>query len=357
MKNYAAYLLEDFAGDDDFRDWVHGDRRKEDFWRNFLKQYPEKAEVMQRAEQIIRASHVAEEALRGIEIRREVDRFLETANQAHRSDTSRFHLRRWLAAAAVLLVTLLAGWQLFLRDKNVISKNNNTLLTAPRLVQTANDTEAPIRVALADGSVVVLSPKSSIGYPSEFKGAERKVYLKGEAVFSVTRSSRPFMVCTGDMVTKVLGTRFVVRAFEQDKKISVQVQSGKVSVYSTKQVASANVRERSGVILTANQAAIFEKEQNLVSKTLVANPVPITKDSKVANHEYDEVSLPVILRELEKGYGIAIQFDEESFRKCRITANLSNETLFEKLDLLCKTVSASYEIVDGQITIAGPGCH
>ncbi|KAA0992150.1 FecR family protein [Dyadobacter aurulentus] len=356
MKNYAAYLMEDFAGDDDFRDWVHGDRQKEDFWKAFLEQYPGKAEVMRRAEQIIRAADVPEEELSGFEIRREVDRFLETANRDQQSDNKGINFKTLLAVAAVLAVALLAGWQLFFRDTNVISKAGQTL-EKPRLVQTANDTDKPISVVLEDGSTVVLSPKSSIGYPSEFKGAERKVYLKGEAVFSVRHSSRPFMVCTGDMVTKVLGTRFVVRAFEKDKKISVQVQSGKVSVYSTKQAASANVRERSGVILTANQAAIFEKEQNLVSKTLVANPVLIAKDIKVINQDYDEVSLPVILKELEKGYGIAIQFDQETFQKCRITANLSNETLFEKLDLLCKTVSATYEIVDGQITISGPGCQ
>lgn len=356
MKNYATYLLEDFAGDDDFRDWVHGDPRSDEFWKSFRAQYPEKADIMTRAEHIIRASTTVNESLTGEEVKHEVARFLNVARQIHRSRKTYFHLGRWLSVAAMVGVLLFVGRQWFLY-KNHVKFDTNQKPHEPHLVQTANDTEAPIRVVLEDGSLVLLSPKSSIGYPSEFKGAERKVYLKGEAIFSVTHSFRPFMVCTGDMVTKVLGTRFVVRAFEQDKKISVQVQSGKVSVYSTKQVALPNVRERNGVILTANQAAIFEKEQNLVSKTLVANPVLIVKDIKVVHSDYDEVSLPVIFRELEKGYGIAIQFDPESFEKCRITASLSNETLFEKLDLLCKTVNASYEIVDGQIAISGEGCH
>jgi transmembrane sensor len=356
MKNYATYTLEDFAGDDDFRNWVKGNREGDIFWKEFLEQHPEKADLIRQASQIIRSSDVADEALTEREIRYEVERFLERATKIHHKKEVFVNFRWWLVAAATVAIAFFAGWQLLFQQRKAVSLPEQPVAEA-RLVQTVNESDEPIRLVLEDRSVIVLSPDSRLRYPSEFKGADREVYLTGEASFSVTHSSRPFMVYTGDMVTKVLGTRFVVRAFDKDKKISVQVQSGKVSVYSTKQAPSANVRERNGVILTANQAAIFEKELQQVTKTLVANPIVVLKENKVVNHDYDEVPLPEILRELEKVYGIAIQFDQESFKKCRITASLSNETLYEKLDLLCKTVSASYEIVDGQIAISGNGCH
>lgn len=67
---------------------------------------------------------------------------------------------------------------------------------------------------------------------------------------------------------------------------------------------------------------------------------------------YDEMPLPLILQELEASYGIPIQFDEQTFDACKITATLTNESLYEKLDLLCKAASATYEITDGQIVIS-----
>ena len=225
------------------------------------------------------------------------------------------------------------------------------------MAETVNDSDKPLRLVLSDQSIVILSGNSKLRYPTLFTGNTRKVYLTGEARFSVTHTSQPFMVFTGEMVTKVLGTRFSISAFEKDKKISVQVQSGKVSVYCSRPSTAMNGKEINGVILTANQAAIFEKSVHQISKTLVSNPVVVATVNKVVNYFYDEVPLPVIFRELEKGYGIPIQFDEQIFEKCQITATLANETLYEKLDLLCKTVSATYEIVDGQIAISGDGCH
>jgi len=67
---------------------------------------------------------------------------------------------------------------------------------------------------------------------------------------------------------------------------------------------------------------------------------------------YDEMPLPVILCELETAYGIPIQVDTQSFATTRITAKLSEESLYEKLDLLCKAAQATYEITDGQIIIS-----
>jgi transmembrane sensor len=115
-------------------------------------------------------------------------------------------------------------------------------------------------------------------------------------------------------------------------------------------------KEVNGLIITANQAAIFEKSINQLSKTLVENPEKLTRDAIESISKYEEVPLPVLFQDIEKAYGIPVQFDAENFRTCKITATLSNENMYEKLDMLCKTVSASYEIVDGQIIISGKGC-
>lgn len=360
-----SYTLEDFVDDQDFIDWVQGRSDSNDFWPSYAKRFPDKAEVMKQAEQIIRTAQVHTDKVGKREIRLEVEQFLHSARNMKivNSEVKVFtktmlsfpNLMRASAIAAVIVFIIGLTWYLLpIEDGNF--ENSISEVMQNSLAQAKNDTDKPLRVVLNDNSIVVLSPQSSLSYPSVFSGSDRKVYLHGEASFSVTHRSSPFMVYTGEMVTKVMGTRFVVRSFDHDQKISVQVQSGKVSVYSTKPSISANAMEKNGVILTANQAAFFEKDKHQISKTLVANPILVNKDNKSVNFYYDEVPLPVIIRELEKGYGIPIQFDEQSFQGCRITATFSRETLFEKLDLLCKTVSATYEIVDGQIAINGSGC-
>ena len=370
MKNYEDYTVEDFIQDESFRDWVQGRSGQETFWLSFLSQYPHQKETMRQAERFIRAATVTEESLGEREIRTEVELFWERANENQSLATNPAvpeqaslllnQPRTWrylVAIAAALVVALGLGWYLhgLQTDTPPIAIKSNASTIA--LVETSNLTQQPLRVLLSDSSEVILSPNSHLRYPSQFTDSARVVYLSGEAGFSVNRQKRPFLVVTGEMITKVLGTRFVVNAYDHNPKITVQVQSGKVSVYRADPDRILGSKEVNGLILTANQAAIFEKSLHYLSKTLVANPVPIHKKVAELDARYDEVPLPDILKELETRYGIMIQFDEQNFKSCRITATLSNETLYEKLDLLCKTVSASYEIVDGQIVVSGEGCR
>ena len=366
MKNYHTYSVEDFVQDEDFRDWVQGQSRQESFWMSFQQQNPTQQETIRQAEQIIRASHVAPEYLSEKEVRTEVERFLlragshpplrseagldEPDQRIFRPSAFRF------AAAAALALALGLAWYLRVPDRLLPAKTSPSRGYEVRLVETFNPTDQPLYLLLSDSSEVVLSPQSSLRYPSTFTDSARVVFLTGEASFSVTHRGLPFLVRTEDMVTRVLGTKFVVSAFEKDRRITVQVISGKVSVYRAEARPKAKINEISGLILTANQAAIFEKEERRLTKTLVANPTIVSDVSPEIESRYDEVSLPAILKDLERSYGIAIQFDEPSFNRCKITATLANESLYEKLDMLCKTISASYQIVDGQVVISGKGC-
>ena len=377
MRNYQHYNVEDFIQDEAFRDWVQGRGQHETFWLSFLQKYPEKTDAFRQAERFVRATAIVEEQLSEREIRTEVQRFLERAtdrqtadNQPLSSATSESSpevplrpfprypaVKFLLAMAAILVVAMGLGWHLHRVQSTPPLSVAHTSSPASLLVETSNPTDEPLRVWLSDSSEVMLSPNSRLRYPSQFTDTARVVYLIGEAIFSVNHQKRAFMVVTGEMITKVLGTRFVVSAYDKNPKMTVQVLSGKVSVYRAEPNRAAGSKEVKGLILTANQAAIFEKSLHHMTKTLVANPTVLHKTTLNPEVRYDEVPLSTLLHELEASYGITIQFDEQNFRRCRITATLSNETLYEKLDLLCKTVSASYEIVDGQIVVSGDGCR
>ncbi|MBC7892280.1 MAG: FecR domain-containing protein [Sphingobacteriaceae bacterium] len=367
MKQYESYTTEDFIRDEGFRDWVQGQRDQETFWLSFLRHYPRQRGAFRQAEQFIRAASVAPEALSETEIRRETEKFIESAGlyppqrqPGGKSMREKIALPtsffRWGMSLAALLVAVLGlGWYFWPLKPAPSAPPRSAEVPTTRLVETNNATAQALRVLLSDGSEVVLSPRSRLRYPAQFTGNTRVVYLKGEGNFSVTRRNQPFLVYSGETVTKVLGTRFVVRAFDLDRNITVKVLSGKVQVYKTKSDRRPDTKEVNGLILNANQAAVFEKSAGSLTKTLVERPFLLQKFSAETQFAYDEVPLAIIFRELEKSYGIPIQFDEQRFEACKITATLSNESLYEKLDLLCKAASATYEITDGQILVSRVG--
>jgi transmembrane sensor len=43
-------------------------------------------------------------------------------------------------------------------------------------------------------------------------------------------------------------------------------------------------------------------------------------------------------------------------KDCQLTASLTDEPLFQKLDVIVQSIDASYEVVEGQIVISANGC-
>jgi ferric-dicitrate binding protein FerR (iron transport regulator) len=94
---------------------------------------------------------------------------------------------------------------------------------------------ASFRFELADGSSVVLAAGSSLSLTNAFGDAHRRVRLVGEGYFDVSSGTVPFIIDTYNARTRVLGTRFSVRAWsrEIDSATEVIVEEGIVSVSST----------------------------------------------------------------------------------------------------------------------------
>ncbi|MCB9059385.1 MAG: FecR domain-containing protein [Calditrichae bacterium] len=138
----------------------------------------------------------------------------------------------WLAAAIILVVSGLFIWQMIIEDvitvKTVFAEQQN--------------------IILPDKSSVRLNAESEIHYAADFKGDVRKVILKGEAYFSVTKSTKPFVIQTGNAEITVLGTAFDV--FSRYDRTEVIVTEGKVRL-------SPNREDYKPLNLTANQKGII----------------------------------------------------------------------------------------------------
>lgn len=143
--------------------------------------------------------------------------------------------------------------------------------------------------------------------------------------------------------------------------IQIKVKTGKVNVYS-QSVDKAKKRNTSdqyrGIILTPNQEVVYKRQSQHFEKSLLDNPEMITVNSVIEKEMlYEEANLEKVFTQLSKIYGINIVYDNELLKKCTVTADLRNESFYNKLDLICKAIGAQYEIVDGQVIIQTNGCN
>lgn len=115
-------------------------------------------------------------------------------------------------------------------------------------------------VVLADGTKVWVNAESELRYPVQFSGTERKVYLKGEAYFAVTKQvTKPFIVCLDQAEITVLGTEFNVRNYENEA-IATTLVKGSVSVTDNSNISECRLRPGQQAVLEKGGITVREVE-------------------------------------------------------------------------------------------------
>lgn len=244
---------------------------------------------------------------------------------------------RW-AAAAVLTLGAGAAWWLPQPQPLVVAK-------APQWVRRTNATTHAQQLQLADGSHVTLATGSTLRYRADLAGARREVYLTGQACFKVAKNpERPFLVYTEKLITTVLGTTFLVKAYAgqpglvavREGRVAVQPRQGAVLTATPSQPAPA------GVLLLPNQQATYSTATRHLAKALVDKPILLTPQLLAFKNR----PVAEVLTALEKAYGVNIVYDPLKLSDCTITIAFENDSLFEQLDTLCKALDASYKMAN-----------
>lgn len=87
------------------------------------------------------------------------------------------------------------------------------------------------QVVLQDGTKVWLNAQSSLSYPGNFTGKERKVEITGEAYFEVAHNkAMPFKVMSKGQTVEVLGTHFNIMAYNNEGTVKTTLLEGSVKV-------------------------------------------------------------------------------------------------------------------------------
>lgn len=350
MKNIDKYQLENFVEDLSFRKWVFGKTDVDDnFWQNWVNANPEKQALIEEAKSLVIASQIEEIDISENQIQEGIQAILFKT----KPKTVRLYEQAWFKVAAIIIVMITLGW--------AINKTNKQSSTSEEVLSQATETEnksiQPLNMTLSDGTVVTLKKGSKLQVAPDFGQQTRTVYLTGDAFFEVKKDAQhPFLVIAGGVITKVLGTSFNVRAYANESNTLVSVQTGRVTVYKQEKSSDKNTRHPEQILLTPNQQVVFEREERKLVKTLVENPIILLNEKNNINFTFNETPIADVLTQLEVAYGVKFIFDKELLTHCNLTAVFGNEPLYDKIDIICETIQARYEIADGQIVIYAKGC-
>lgn len=252
--------------------------------------------------------------------------------EKNRASVTRYLMR----VAAILVLSLSIGF--------VLSKYLKKEELPPEItwVEKISKPGQKITTILPDGTQVKLNTESKIIAPTVFTGNTRKVILHGEAFFEVTRNEdKPFVIETENMEIMVLGTSFMVSAYQDDDVNSVSVKSGKV------EVKGANAFNP--IQLSKYEATFYQGEKEM-KKTEITNPEYVFGwiDQKLLfdNHSIDEV-----LEKISKWYGVRIDLKKNLGQQKKYTASFENPTLKQVMDILAFVYDFDYEINENELII------
>lgn len=184
----------------------------------------------------------------------------------------------------------------------IIGQNEFTYADGSKVISAAKEIEhatlstprgGQYQLTLPDGSKVWLNAESSLEYPLQFTGGERKVKFTGEGYFEVAKDAEhPFVVQSENQILKVLGTEF-------------NLKTHGAATVTTLVSGGVTVSEPSGksIDLTPNTQSV------LSGGTFEVNEVDIS-DYVAWKHGHIVISnatLTDVIQEVERWYDV--QFD------------------------------------------------
>ncbi|MFV0248754.1 MAG: FecR family protein [Tenacibaculum sp.] len=199
-----------------------------------------------------------------------------------------------------------------------------------------NQIEVPkgktFKIVLADSTIVWLNADSKLKYPKKFDSAlkSRTVKLEGEAFFEVKHNkNKPFIVSSHAVNIKVLGTKFNVSSYANDKFISTTLVEGLVNVIDK------NNANNSTIVQPGFQTS-FQKA-NTRFKTKKVNPLHYTCwiQKKII---FNDISFENLIVKLERAYNVEIINENEQIKKEHFTGQFD----IENIETIFKALSSNY---------------
>ena len=365
MEKYRDYKAVDFLNDENFIRWLTNPTQKEnDFWNEFLKMHPYKKSEIKEATLVFKLFHSREEKL-GLNETYEIWSRIQREAKVSASTV----WLRLMKYAAILLAVFFSGGisyyliqhsekqyqfelaetptaggdkaRIILSDGSEVSleeqiseisysKNGQQLIVNNDTINQQSGTQneqinkliipygKKSMIILSDGTRVWLNAGSQLVYPTAFINKTRQVMLIGEAYFDVAKNpEKPFIVRASNLYVQVLGTRFDISAYPEDKLIQTVLEEGKVSLkYSGKGILNRDYV----VEMVPNQKI----ELDITTGEAKSEMVDVRKyvSWKEGMLEFEKADLVRALKQVERYYNVKIKLADPMIGLYKISGKL-----------------------------------
>ncbi len=249
--------------------------------------------------------------------------------------TKKYNLRLVYHVAAVLIIALLTG-NILLQYFTSTDEVFHTAI-APR--------GAIAQIIMPDNSKVILNAGSRIRYSIGGKKKGREVYLSGEAWFDVEKAKdSPFVVHTSAYDVRVTGTKFNVKAYDDDREVTTTLEEGTIRILPTSNCMLSNDME----IKPGEQVSFLKDDRNMIITKVDPSFFSSWKENKLV---FNNTSLKDIFKMLERKYGVVFIVEDKEVLNYHYDGVIHNETIVQVMEILERTTVIEYSINHNQITI------
>jgi ferric-dicitrate binding protein FerR (iron transport regulator) len=320
--------IEDVIADEHFLAWYfQDDNNKAKQWEEWLSQNPQITPLVQQSIDWLNAYRITEKEISSDQIEAAHQKLMSSLTDAPVIGMKPRRSRWWIPAAAAVLVFAVAGFLLWNRS------NKTTMDSAYGMIS---------EYKLPDGSYVTLNANSKITIRKKWEeGADREVWLQGEAFFKVqkTPARNRFIVHTNVMDIIVTGTQF--NAIAREDESSVLLTEGSVTI---KTPDGKEIKMRPGDFVRMENAV--PAKQTVDQQRVLA--------WKEARLDFDNTPMNEVAKIIARHYGVKVTIADKTIGESTISGIMPNDNL----DVLIQSLEATgdYKITktNNEIIISGP---
>lgn len=231
----------------------------------------------------------------------------------------------FLKVAAILAVVLLSNYFVY----QYFSKSEPSTVTWHEIVVPRGNR---MKIILPDKSSVWLNNETHFKYASDFSTGNRVVELSGEAYFDIQHDTdHPFIVKIGDQRIKVLGTKFSVNAYPEDRLVETSLISGSVEFDSNEKING-----RSKFMLEPGYSLFYDKRNNKISQQKIQSSYYEYWENGV--YAFKEESFESLAIKIKRIFNVEILFNDEKLKKKTYTGTIGiNDNIYLFMEAIRRT--------------------
>lgn len=239
-------------------------------------------------------------------------------------------------------ITVLSGTVISMDDDGALTYDTGNTTASENIV--SNTISIPtggfFKIELPDGSKVWLNSETELTFPSRFTNGERKVSLKGEGYFEITKNKdKPFKVkLNNEEEITVLGTVFNVMTYGNEPLQKITLLEGSI------QLSASNGK----LILKPGEQAVITNQSMEIKKD-VAIEHEIAWKNGLFDFQNDDISH--ILRQIARWYNVEIEHPATSNGGHYTGSIRKSSSINEVLKMLELAGDVNFSIVGKKIIV------